>query len=367
MSADYYALLGVERNASADEIKRAYRRLARELHPDAKPGDGEAEERFKLVTTAYETLRDSERRRRYDMFGTDGPTGGTGGQGFGFGDLFDAFFQSGFGGGGGGPQRASDAEVLVELDLVEAAFGLTTTIDASLPATCERCEGSGCEPGTHPARCATCEGTGEVRQVRRSILGQLVTAAPCPTCDATGQTIPNPCSACSGTGRVRASQRIEVEIPAGIDDAQRLRLTGRGPAAPRNGVPGDLYVNVRVRPHPTLERHGFDLVHRRRIALTQAVLGATIEVPTLEEPESFDIPPGTQPGHVFKLGGRGVPVLQGRGRGDLLVHVDVDVPRKLSDEERELLEQFAELRGEEVAQPHESRRFSRLRSAFGER
>jgi molecular chaperone DnaJ len=368
MPADYYLLLGVDRNATDDEIKRAYRALARELHPDANPGDPEAEERFKEVSVAYEVLRDPERRRRYDTFGDDG-RGGAGagaGEAFGFNDLFDAFFNGGFGGGQAGPPRAPDAEAVLDLDLGEAAFGVTRVVEVTLPSACERCTGSGCEPGTHPERCGSCGGSGEVRQVRRSILGQLVTAAPCPTCGGTGQQIPSPCTECRGDGRVRAERRIEVEVPAGIDAGQRLRLPQRGPAAPHGGVPGDLYVTVRLRPHPTLERHGFDLVHRRRLAFTQAALGTTLEVETLEEPEALVVPAGTQPGHVFRLKGKGVPVLQGRGRGDLLVEVDVVVPDRLSEQEIDLIRQLAALRGEEVGDGESAGLFSRLRSAFGD-
>ncbi|MGZ4734156.1 MAG: molecular chaperone DnaJ [Acidimicrobiia bacterium] len=370
MPSDPYALLGVASNATDDEIKRAYRALARELHPDANPGNPEAEARFKEITVAYETLRDPERRRRFDMFGDDG-RGGAGqgaGEAFGFGDLFDAFFSGSFGGGGSaGPPRAPDAEAIMELDLAQAAFGTMETLELQLPSSCDRCEGSGCEPGTHPSRCESCGGAGEVRQVRRSILGQLVTAVPCVACAGTGSRIPNPCTTCGGDGRVRSTRHIEVEVPAGIDDGQRLRLTGRGPAAPRNGVAGDLYVTVRVRPHPTLERHGYDLVHQRRIAMTQAALGTVLTVETLDEPEQVTVPPGTQPGHVFRFKGRGVPVLQGRGRGDLLVQIDVDVPQELTEAEHDLLSQFAELRGEEVAAPAEGGFFSRIRSTFGER
>jgi molecular chaperone DnaJ len=369
MPMDPYALLGVASNASADEIKRAYRQLARELHPDANPGNPEAEARFKEITVAYETLRDPERRRRFDMFGDDGRGGAgpAGGEAFGFGDIFDAFFSGSFGGGGSGPQQAPDAEAIMELDLTEAAFGVTETLELLLPSPCARCEGSGCEPGTHPSRCDSCGGAGEVRQVRRTILGQLVSAVPCVACAGTGQRISNPCSSCGGDGRVRETRRIEVEVPAGIDDGQRLRLTGRGPAAPRNGVAGDLYVTVRVRPHPSLHRQGFDLVHQRRIAMTQAALGTVLTVDTLDDPEEVTVPPGTQPGHVFRFKGRGVPVLQGRGRGDLLVQIDVDVPQDLTDAEQDLLNQFAALRGEEVAAPAEGGFFSKIRSTFGER
>lgn len=367
--ADFYDLLGIESSASDDDIKRAYRKLARELHPDAKPGDAESEERFKEVSAAYEVLRDPERRRRYDTFGDDGRPnaggpGGPGADGFGFGDIFDAFFSGG--GGRGGPPRGQDAETTLQLDLSEAAFGITTNVDLQIPGPCDRCDGSGGEPGTHAEQCGDCGGSGEVRQIRKSILGQLVTAAPCIRCQGTGQVIPNPCTQCQGDGRMRTRQEIEVEIPAGIDDGQRLRLPGRGPAAPRGGAAGDLYVLVRVRPHPTLERHGVDLVHRRTIAMTQAALGATFEIETLDGTETLTVDPGTQPGHVLRLRGRGVPVLNGRGRGDLLIEVNVEVPHKLSAEQAELLAQFAELRGE-VIDPPEGGLLSKIRAAFGDR
>jgi molecular chaperone DnaJ len=368
--SDYYEVLGIARTATDDEIKRAYRALARQYHPDNNPGDPEAEARFKEVSLAYETLRDPERRRRYDVFGEDGARPASGGQSgadpFGFGNLFDAFFGGDAFGGRGqpGPLRAPDAEAVVHLDLAEAAFGTTATLDVRLPVACTRCEGSGCEPGTHPARCDVCGGTGEVREVRRSILGQIVTAAPCVACSATGSRIPSPCGDCRGDGRVRASRSIDVEVPAGVDDGQRLRLSGRGPAAPRGGVAGDLYVTVRVAPDPRFERQGDDLLHVRRIAFTQAVLGSRLDVETLEDPEELIVPPGTQPGHVFRLKGRGVHALRGRGRGDLLVRVDVDVPGRLSEEEDELLRSLAAMRNEEVAAPQEKGVFSRLRSAF---
>jgi len=365
---DFYELLGVAPNATDDEIKRAYRQLARELHPDANPGDVASEERFKEVSAAYEVLRDPERRRRYDTFGDEGRGAAGGGEAFGFGDLFDAFFSGGgFGGGGrGGPPRGQDAETTVQLDLVEAAFGVTTTVELDLPGPCDRCDGSGGEPGTHAEQCPECGGSGEGRQIRKSILGQLVTAAPCFRCEGSGQVVPNPCTQCRGDGRVRTRREIEVEVPAGIDDGQRLRLPGRGPAAPRGGVAGDLYVLVRVRSHPTLERHGVDLVHRSTIAMTQAALGASFDIDTLDGEERITVEPGTQPGHLLRLRGRGVPVLNGRGRGDLIVEINVDVPHKLSAEEAELLAQFASLRGEEI-DPPETGFFSKLRSAFGDR
>jgi molecular chaperone DnaJ len=368
---DYYETLGLSRTATDDDIKRAYRALARQYHPDSNPDAPDAEAKFKEINLAYETLRDPERRRRYDVFGEDGTRPGAGGSGageaFGFGDIFDAFFGGdpfGNGRGQAGPPRAPDAEAVVHLELAQAAFGTTATVEVRLPVSCERCEGSGCEPGTHPARCDVCGGAGEVREVRRSILGQIVTAAPCVACSATGSRIPTPCRECRGDGRVRSSRSIDVEVPSGVDDGQRLRLSGRGPAAPRGGVPGDLYVTVRVAPDPRFERQGEDLLHVRTIAFTQATLGTHLDIDTLEGLEELIVPPGTQPGHVFRLKGRGVPALRGRGRGDLMVRIDVAVPTRLSAEEDELVRSLAAMRDEEVANVQDKGVFSRLRSAF---
>jgi len=366
---DYYELLGITRDATEDDVKRAYRAMARKFHPDSNPDDPEAENKFKEVGLAYETLRDPEKRRRYDMFGEEGVRAGGANptDAFGFGDLFDAFFGgSPFGGSRGpaGPPRAPDAEAVVHLDLAQAAFGATVTVEIRLPVACERCQGSGCEPGTHPARCDVCGGAGEVREVRRSVLGQIVTAAPCVACGATGSRIPTPCRDCRGDGRVRSSKSIDVEVPAGVDDGQRLRLAGRGPAAPRGGMPGDLYVTVRVAADPRFERQGDDLLHVRTIAFTQAVLGCHLDIETLDGDEELIVPPGTQPGHVFRLKGRGVHALRGRGRGDLLVRVDVEVPGRLSAEEEGLLRQWAAIRGDDVAAPQDKGVFSRLKSAF---
>ncbi len=365
---DYYELLEIDRNATDEQIKRAFRAQARKYHPDSNP-DPEAEARFKEINTAYETLKDPERRRLYDHFGEDGARaggpGGPGGDAFGFGDIFEAFFGGDGlrGRGASGPVRAPDAEAVVELSFTDAAFGVTSTIEVRLPVPCERCSGSGCEPGTHPNRCDMCSGTGEIREVRRSVLGQIMTSAPCVACGATGQRIPSPCRDCRGDGRVRAARTIDVEVPGGVPDGQRLRLAGRGPAAPRGGIPGDLYVTVRVAADPRFERHGNDLLHVRSVAFTQAALGARLQVDTLEGPEELLVPPGTPSGHVFRLKNRGVPALRGRGRGDLLVRVDVEVPTELNAAETELLRSLAELRGEAIAPPDKSV-FSRLRSAF---
>ncbi len=368
MNTDYYAVLGVPPSATDDEIKRAFRARARELHPDANPGNAEAEARFKELSVAYETLSNPERRRRYDMFGPEGAAGGRASQQpmgdvFGLGDLFDAFFGGEGFQRGGGQQRGYDAEVNVVLTLQQAAFGTVAPVEVRMPVMCERCDGSGCEPGTHPSRCDVCGGAGQVRQVRRSILGQMVTAMPCNACQGTGSRILSPCRDCRGDGRVQGVRHIDVEVPAGVDEGQRLRLASKGPAAPRGGMAGDLYVTVGVVAHPRFEREGDDLVATVRLPVTQAVLGARLEIETLEEPEELVVPPGTQPGREFRLKGRGIPSLHGRGRGDLLVRIAVEVPEKLGPEEEELLRQWAELRGDEVA-PADRGFFRRVKSAF---
>ncbi len=366
---DPYEVLGVGREATDDEIKRAYRALARRFHPDANPGDPAAEARFKEIGAAYEILADRERRRRFDVFGDTG-RGGSGGpaDGFGgFGDLFDAFFGGDpFGGGRrgpAGPQRGQDAETVIELSLVDAAFGTTHTVSARLPVECSRCDGSGCEAGTHPTRCDVCGGEGEVRQVRRSILGQMITSSPCSTCDGTGRRIVSPCGACRGDGRVMDQRDIDVDVPAGVDDGTRLRLSGRGAAAPRGGPPGDLYVTIRVARHPDFERVGDDLLHVRAVGIAQAALGTVLTVAALDDEHELTVPSGTQPGQVLRIKGAGIPSLRGRGRGDLLVRIDVEVPTRLDDDEAELLHRLAEHRGEAVAAPSKGV-FARLKSAF---
>jgi molecular chaperone DnaJ len=370
VATDYYELLGVSSNATDDEIKRAYRRLARECHPDANPGDPAAEARFKEISIAYETLRDPERRRRYDMFGADGAGGGAAGfdaSQFGLNDLFDAFFGGDVFGrsrGPAGPAPGPDVEVALQLTLQDVVFGGKKTLDLRIPVVCETCAGSGCAAGTHPDQCPNCGGSGEVRQVRRSLLGQVMTAAPCPQCGATGYVIPTPCPDCRGEGRLQGTRQLDIDVPVGIDNGQRLRLSGRGAAAPRGGPAGDLYVSVRVDPHPDYERRGDDLHRVVKLAMTQAALGMHLTLATLDGDEDLVVPPGTQHGRLFRLKGHGVPSLRTGRRGDLIVEAAVDVPSKLSAEEAELLHQLAELRGEAVAPPKDHGFFSRIRSAF---
>jgi molecular chaperone DnaJ len=375
MSTDYYELLGVDRSASEDELKRSYRRLARELHPDANPGDPQAEERFKLVTTAYETLRDPERRRRYDMFGPDGARAGAAGGpdmgsffGSGINDIFDAFFGGGFERAGGrrpsGPPPGSDAEVALELSFEEAVFGTQRDVAVRTAVACATCNGSGARPGTTPMSCSGCDGTGEVRRVRQSILGQVVTASLCPRCGGLGEEVRSPCTDCGGEGRRAESRTWTVDVPAGVDHGVTLRPPGRGPAGTRSGAPGDLYVHLFVKSHERFERDGFDLVHSLPISMVQAALGTRLAFETLDGTEELVVPAGTQNGRVFKLRGRGVPHVDGRGRGDLLVHALVEVPTELTPAEEELLRRFAEERGEEVAPPGAGGLLGRFRSAF---
>jgi molecular chaperone DnaJ len=376
VATDYYELLGVARDVSDDELKRAYRRLARELHPDANPGDAESEARFKQVTLAYETLRDPERRQRYDRFGPEGArgAGGGGGDPFGYGvnigDIFETFFGqqgSGFGagarGGGPGARRGSDAEVMLDLSLSEAAFGAERELSVALPVACETCSGSGARPGTTPTTCPECRGMGQVQRVRQSFLGQMVTSSACTRCQGLGEIISSPCSDCRGEGRVTRERTLSVDVPAGVDNGATLRVTGAGPAAVRGGVPGDLYVHLRVRPEPGLERDGTDLRTAVTISFPQATLGTTVEVPSLEEPIELEIPAGTQSGAVLRIASKGVPRLRSRHRGDLLVTVSVKTPTKLSKDEDELVRRLAELGGDEVAPPDHGL-LSRLRSSF---
>jgi molecular chaperone DnaJ len=369
MPTDYYELLGIRRDATEDEIKRAYRVLAREHHPDANDGDPASEARFKEVTMAYETLRDAEKRRRYDMFGPEGVRGSgspqdAGFYGAGLGDIFEAFFGgSGFGARGGAPQRAQDAEMVIELKFEEAVFGTEHQVDLRLPVTCSTCGGRGAAPGTTPVTCQECRGSGEVRRVRQSILGQMVTASPCPRCRGRGEVISSPCEACRGEGLRTESRTITVQVPAGVDNGATLRVAGQGPAGPMGLPPGDLFVHLRVAAHERFERAGADLTTTVHVAMTQAALGTEMSLETLDGEDQLTIAAGTQSGKVLRVRGRGVPHVRSRGRGDLLVRVVVDVPAKLSKKDEEILRQFAASRGEQVSEP-EGGLLSRLRSTL---
>ena len=379
METDFYKLLGVSPGVTDDELKKAYRKLAHDLHPDKNPGDADAEERFKQVSLAYEVLRDPERRKRYDTYGVDGLRGtGAGGgadpfagAGFGgLGDLFEAFFgnASGFGGGGRGgrrtgPMRGADAEVSLALDFEEAVFGAEKEVTVRTAVACQACDGSGAKPGTSATTCAQCAGAGEVRTVRQSLLGQMVTSRPCPRCNGSGESITSPCDSCRGEGRVADHRTLRVTVPGGVDSGIVLRLSDRGAAGPRRGPPGDLYVHLEVRPDARFRRHGNDLVHELHVSVAQAALGAHVGLTTLDGEEEIAVPAGTQTGRVVRLRGRGVPDVNGRGRGDLVVEVVVDTPTALSPTDEALLRELAAARGEDV-DPPDSGLLSKIRSAF---
>src|SRR6185437_244398 len=343
---DLYQLLGVAPDASDEDIKRAYRQKAREHHPDATGGDPESEAHFKEVSFAYEVLRDPERRARYDQFGPASfGQGGGGQQGFtfdgGLGDIFEAFFGSMAGNQGRGrrrgPQPGADAEVTLQLDFAEAVFGARKELGIRLPVSCDTCSGNGAKPGTQPLDCPDCGGTGEIRRVRQSLLGQVVTAVACGRCQGMGQTIPDPCPDCRGEGRRLEDRSFAVEVPAGVEHGSTLRLADRGPAGLRGGPNGSLFVHLAVTPDDRFERAGDDLHTALHVGVAQAALGAQLPVQTLEDPRSLAVAPGTQNGHVVRLKGLGVPHLRGRGRGDLFVHVTVDTPTTLTPRQQELL------------------------------
>jgi molecular chaperone DnaJ len=374
---DYYGILGVRRDAGPEEIKRAYRRLARELHPDVNP-DPHLQERFKEVTQAYEVLSDPEKRQMYDL-GADpfarpgaGP-GGFNAAGFPFSDLMDAFF-----GGGAAPRgprsrarRGRNATIRVDLDLAECAFGTTRELVVDTAVVCPTCSGEGTAPGTHPVTCDVCNGRGEVSQVTRSFIGQMMTSRPCPGCGGFGTVIRKPCPECDADGRVRTRRTIKVRIPAGVEDGTHIQLAGEGETGPGGGPAGDLFLEIVQRPHPIFERRGDDLHCTVTIPMVAAALGATLAVETLDGPAELDIRPGTQSGQAIPMVGQGTERLNSSGRGDLIIHVTVETPTKLEPDQEELLRQLAKLRGEEAPPgkfaPGQQGFFSRLRDAFNGR
>jgi molecular chaperone DnaJ len=376
---DYYALLGVGRDATAEEIKRAYRKLARELHPDVNP-DQAAQDSFKDVTAAYEVLSDPEKRRIVDLGGdplAPGGGQGTAGNPFtgfgGFGDIFETFFGGGVGGGGGrGPRsrvrQGADALLRLDLSLTEMAFGVKKDIAVETAVTCQTCHGDGCAPGTKPRTCDSCGGRGEIQSLQRSLLGPVMSTRTCPTCGGTGQRIPSPCPNCAGDGRVRARRTISVEVPGGIEDGMRIRMSGQGEVGPGGGPAGDLYIEVTEHQHETFTREGSDLHCTVAVPMTAAALGTELQLATLDTTERVEIRPGTQSGSVITLRGKGVPRLRSATRGDLHVHVEVRTPTKLDDGQEKLLRDLAELRNEEVSVTgNRGGLFAKVRDAFNPR
>jgi molecular chaperone DnaJ len=371
---DYYEVLGVARNASEDDIKKAFRRLARQYHPDVNK-EHDAEARFKEVNEAYEVLSDPQKRQMYDQFGHAGPGMGAG-AGFenfgnfgGFSDIFQTFFGGQTGGGGRrGPQRGSDLRYNLTLTFEEAVFGCEKELEIPRADTCASCRGSGAEPGTEPSRCPSCNGTGEIRRVQQSIFGQFVNVIMCDRCQGEGRVITTPCHECHGGGRMRITKYVSLKVPGGVDTGSQIRLTGEGEAGPRGGPNGNLYVAITVRKHQFFERDGQDILYTLPINFAQAALGDEIEVPTVDGKVVLKIPAGTQGGKVFRLKDKGVPNVRGAGRGDQHVYVKVVTPTELSRDERELFEQ---LRGvtKKQAQPSEKPEkggiFDKVKEAFG--
>ena len=368
---DYYEVLGVSKGASDDEIKKAYRKLAKKYHPDMNPGDKEAEAKFKEVNEAYSILSDSDKRARYDQFGHAGvdPNYGAGGPGGGFGgfdmgdidlgDIFGSFFGGGFGGFGGsssarrnGPQKGESLRASLTISFEEAAFGCEKEINLTRTEQCESCHGSGAEPGTTAETCPDCRGTGVVRVQQRTGGFAFSSTAPCTRCRGTGKIIHTPCKACGGNGSVKKTKRVTVSIPAGIDEGQAVSLRGQGNAGKNGGPAGDLIVGIHIRPHPQFQRDGTTVLYEQPVTFYQAVMGAELEIPTIDGKVKYNLPAGTQTGTTFRLRGKGIPELRGRGRGDQYVTIRIQVPTSLNSEQKEALRAFAEAMGEDV--PEES-------------
>ena len=369
---DYYEVLGVGKDADAKEIKKAYRKLAMKYHPDKNPGDKDAEEKFKEINEAYEVLSDEEKRSTYDRFGHDGLNGqggfgggqgfgGFGGSGFGgFEDIFGDIFGSSFGGGFGssssrrrGPKRGADIRQSVTISFEDAAFGKKIKVKINRSEECEECHGSGARPGTSKKTCPTCHGSGTVQSVQRTPFGNIASQRTCSTCNGEGEINESPCNKCHGKGSVRKTKTIEVDIPAGIDDGQMIKLSGQGEVGEKGGPRGDLYIVVNVQKHDIFTREGYDVYIEMPIRFTQAALGDKLEVPTLDGKVSYTLPEGTQTGTVFRLREKGIPKLRSNSRGDQYVKVIIDTPKKLNDEQKELLRKFDESCGNKV---HEKQR-----------
>lgn len=382
MDLDYYQILGVERTASEDEIKRAYKKMAIKYHPDRNPGDKEAEEKFKQAAEAYDVLRDPEKRSRYDQFGKAGVNGGAGGfggfngQGMNMDDIFSMFGdifggRHGFGGFNSAENqtrqyRGSDLRLKVKVNLNDVMNGVTKKFKVRKDIICDECKGSGCEKGTSPETCSTCNGRGYVIRTQRSIFGMMQTQQPCPTCNGEGTIIKHKCHKCHGEGVVSGEEIIEAKIPAGVADGMMVNVPGKGNAAKHNGIPGDIQILIEEEPSKIFIRDENDLIYNLLLTVPQAVLGDDIEVPTVDGKVKIKIAPGTQPGKVLRLRGKGIPAIQGYGygKGDLVINISVYIPEKINDKERKL---FEEIRNSENVKSNESVKktiFEKFRSYF---
>ncbi len=361
---DYYEVLGVDRNVDDNALKKAYRKLAMKYHPDRNPDNKEAEEKFKEVNEAYEVLSDAEKRRRYDQFGHDGVNGqfGGGSQGFGggfggFEDIFGDIFGDVFGGQRTrrrGPERGQDIKQRVTISFEDAAFGKKIEIKLNRTEECSECHGSGAKAGTGKKTCPTCNGTGEVRTVQRTPFGNIQSSRTCSTCNGEGEIIETPCPKCHGKGHTRKVKTIEVDIPAGIDDGQMIKLSGQGEIGKKGGPRGDLYIVVSIKEHPLFTRDGFDVYFEMPITFVQATLGDEIEVPTIDGKVKYTIPEGTQSGTTFRLRDKGIPRLRGNSRGDQYIKITVEIPKKLNEKQKDILREFAKECGEEVHEKKKS-------------
>jgi len=371
---DYYEILGVDKNASDLEIKKAYRKLAKQYHPDINPGDKTAEAKFKEVNEAYEILSDSQKKARYDQFGHAGfdANGGFGGFGDfdfgGIGDIFETFFGgTGFGRSSrsrNAPQKGADLKYAMDISFEEAAFGVEKEISINRMESCTTCNGSGARPGTSPTTCIHCNGTGQIQYKQSTPFGQFVNVKTCDVCRGEGKIITEPCTACNGKGRIRKNVKIKINVPSGIDDGQTISLRGEGDPGVKGGPSGDLFINIRVKPHPLFQRQGNDVICEIPVTFAHAALGAELEVPTLDGKVKYSIPEGTQTGTVFRLKSKGIPFLRGNGRGDQYVKINVEVPKKLNEKQKAVLREFADLIGDDV---HEQRKgfFDKMKDALG--
>lgn len=377
LAKDYYEILGIEKNASEEDIKKAFRKLALQYHPDRNPGNKSAEEKFKEINEAYQVLSDAQKRSQYDRFGTADFNGSEGFGGFGdfggfsdfggLGDIFESFFGGGFSSSGRNtnrPQRGADLQYTLNLKFEEAAFGASKEINITRNEECKKCSGTGAKPGTKPITCDKCSGTGQIKVQRKTGFGSFVTVSECDKCRGKGTIIKEACQECNGSGRIRANKKITINVPPGVDTNNTITLRGEGEPGLKGGSFGDLYVNINVLPHKIFKREGFEVICEIPVTFAQATLGAEIDVPTIDGMTKFTIPEGTQGGTIFRIKAKGIPRLKSYGRGDQILKIIVEVPRRLNDKQKELLKHFAEACSEDVNEQKKTF-FDKVKDAFG--